>query len=109
MAILDSLVDLLNNMDYDEEGDDHALGAREQDVAVAASQARYWGMVNEARLRAGVLEYDGLLMEAALRARAETEPDLLVGRLVDLADVAMNYAVSVLRQTDALNAEGEDE
>lgn len=86
---------------------DYSLNVTESDRAIATQQAGYWRVVNEARRDAKVLEWDGLLMQATLACRAEADPDLLQDRLIELANLAGDYADSVQRQTLALNEEGE--
>lgn len=84
---------------------DYSINVSEDDRAIAKQQATYWGVVNEARAAAGVVEWDGLLMQATLAARAEAEPSVLAERLRELADIAADFADSVERQTLDLNDE----
>lgn len=91
----------------EETGEDYALGAPEYDRAIAADMAGYWHEVNEARRALDIVEYDGLLMEAVLKARGQADPNLLADSLLEVAAVAISYANSTQRQTNALNAEKE--
>lgn len=104
-TIADNLTGLYEGFGPQTTGEDYALGVNASEASVAAEQARYWGMVNDARKSLGVIEWDGLLCEATLKARAESNPELLADRLLELAAIAVTYANSVQRQVNDFDVE----
>lgn len=69
------------------------------------SAADYWAAVEAARVAEGSPSYDGMLNEAMYAALVEADPNLRTDALLRVAAVALAYAGSVQRQTDAFNAE----
>ena len=104
-SIASTLHYLYEGFGAEETGTDYALGVSETERAIAQSAAAYWGETNAARQRVDALEWNGLLVEAQFKARAETDPNALIDRLLELAATAIVYAESVQRQTEAFNAE----
>ena len=90
----------------EDEGEDYAFGLEQDQVDIATANAIHWDEVNYARREFGLgsLTWDGLVTEGYFRVRAETEPNLLTDRLLELAATLVAFAESVQRQTAAFNA-----
>lgn len=96
----------------EEFGEDYALMESEGQRAITVRLAEHQAETNEARQKAGILTYPGLLYEAANKAVGESDPSLKIDALLEAAAVALAFAASVQRQTlafDAVEDEQEEE
>lgn len=67
-----------------------------------ARQADSWKQINDARVEDGNLTWDGILLEEVYEALSETEPELRIEELVQVAAVALSEAAAIYRLLDSL-------
>lgn len=87
-----------------EEGEDYGFGLTQSEVEIAATQANYLTEVNAIRKAHGILTWDGVVAEHYAKVRAETDPNALTDRLLELAASAVAFGNSVQRRAAAFNA-----
>lgn len=80
------------------EGEDYILSWSEREMLYCARGAEHWAEINAARVGENAPSWDGLILEAAFAANAETDPNLRTDRLLELAAIALTAGASVQRQ-----------